>query len=137
MHFVTQSKFELKRSQNNISNYIAHSRKYLVHTGENTSMLISKIFLYDAGVIFIFSRVEPSVYSIFCACCCELTSLISGNHKPSRKMSFSTSDYQMLLRFAFHQEHFNKVILFVSVVIAQYIQCQGAGNDIFQAGHFV
>ena len=76
-------------NQKNISNYLAHSRKYLVHTGDNTSMLISKIFLHDADVIFIFRRIEPSVYIIFCACCRELTSLISGNHKPSRKMFFS------------------------------------------------
>ena len=69
-------------SQSNILNYVARSRNYLIHTGENTSMLISKIFLYDAGVIFIFSRVEPSVCIIFCACCHEL------NNKPSRKMFF-------------------------------------------------
>ena len=69
-------------SQTNISNYVACSRNYLILTGENTSMLISKIFLYDAGVIFIFSRVEPSVSIIFCGCCREL------NHKPSRKMFF-------------------------------------------------
>ena len=101
----------------NISNYVAHSRKYLIDTGENTSMLISKIFLHDAGVIFIFCRVESSVCIIFCACCPELTSLISGNHKPSRKMFFfQTSVYKMSLRFILHQEHFNKVIRFVSVV---------------------
>ena len=46
------------RSQTKISNYVARSRNYLIHTGENTSMLISKIFLYDAAVIFIFSREE-------------------------------------------------------------------------------
>ena len=40
-------------SQNNISNYVSHSRNYLVHTGENVSMVFSKILLYDAGVIFI------------------------------------------------------------------------------------
>ena len=72
--------------QTNISNYVARSKNYLIHTGENTSMLISKIFLHDAGVIFIFSRLEPSVCIIFCACCREL------NHKPSHKMFFSTSD---------------------------------------------
>ena len=38
------------RSQT-ISNYVARSRNYLIHFGENTSMLISKTFLYDAGVI--------------------------------------------------------------------------------------
>ena len=43
-------------------------------------MLISMIFLYVAGVIFIYSRVEPSVYIIFRVCCSEMTSLISGNH---------------------------------------------------------
>ena len=47
-------------------------------------MLISMIFSYVAGVIFIYSRVEPSVYIIFRVCCREMTSLISGNHKPSR-----------------------------------------------------
>ena len=59
--------------QTNISNYVARSRNDLIHTGENTSMLISKIFLYDAGVIFIYSRVEPSVHVciIFRACCRE------------------------------------------------------------------
>ena len=82
------------RSQNNILNHVACTLKKLfdTYTGENMSMLISKIFLYDAGVIFIFSRVEPSVSIIFCACCHELTSLYSGNLKPSRKMFFSTSD---------------------------------------------
>ena len=79
-------------------------------------MLISMIVLYVAGVIFIFSRVEPSVYIIFRVCCREMTSLISGNHKLSRNMFFSTPVYQMSLRFVFHQEHFNKVIRFVSVV---------------------
>ena len=78
-------------------------------------MLISMIFLYAAGVIFIYSRVQPSVI-IFCVCCRELTSLISGNHKPSRNMFFSTPVYQMSLRFIFHQEHFNKVLRFVSLV---------------------
>ena len=79
-------------------------------------MLISMIFSYVAGVIFIYSRVEPSVYIIFRVCCREMTSLISGNRKPSRSMFFSTPVYQMSLRFIFHQEHFNKVIRFVSVV---------------------
>ena len=79
-------------------------------------MLISMIISYVAGVIFIYSRVEPSVYIIFRACCCEMTSLISGNHKPSRNMFFPTPGCQMSLRFVFHQEHFNKVIPFVSVV---------------------
>ena len=51
MRFVTLSKFEFMRSQRNISNYVTRSRNYLIHTGENTSMLISKIFLYDASVI--------------------------------------------------------------------------------------
>ena len=63
-------KFEFVHSQNNISNYVAHTRNYLLHTyfcchsetQENTSMLISMIFLYVTGVIFIYSRVEPSVY---------------------------------------------------------------------------
>ena len=98
------------RSQTNISNYVARSRNYLIHTAENTSIVISKIFLYDAGVIFIFSRVEPSVCIIFCACCHEL------NHKPSRKMFFSTSETNVALRFVFHQEHFNEAIRFLSVV---------------------
>ena len=79
-------------------------------------MLISMTFLYAAGVIFIYSRVEPSVYITFRVCCRELTSLICGNHKPSRNMFFSTPVYQMSLRFVFHQEHFNKVIRFLSVV---------------------
>ena len=79
-------------------------------------MLISMIFSYVAGVIFIYSGVEPSVYIIFRVCCREMTSLISGNHKPSCSMFFSTSVYQMSVRFIFHQEHFNKVIRFVSVV---------------------
>ena len=79
-------------------------------------MLISMIFSYVAGVIFIYTGVEPSVYIIFRVCCREMTSLISGNHKPSRNMFFSTPVYQMSLRFIFHQEHFNKVIRFVSVV---------------------
>ena len=51
-------------------------------------MLISMIFLYVAGVIFICSRVELSVYIIFHVCCCELASPISWNHKPSRNMFF-------------------------------------------------
>ena len=41
-------------------------------------MLISMIFSYVAGVIFIYSRVEPSVYIIFRVCCREMTSLISA-----------------------------------------------------------
>ena len=79
-------------------------------------MLISVIISYVAGVIFIYSRVEPSVYIIFRVCCCEMTSLINGNHKPLCNMFFPTPVYQMSLRFVFHQEHFNKVIRFVSVV---------------------
>ena len=79
-------------------------------------MLISMIISYVAGLIFIYSRVEPSVYIIFHVCCHEMTSLISGNHKPSCNMFFPTPVYQMSLRFVFHQEHFNKVIRFVSVV---------------------
>ena len=74
-------------------------------------MVISKIFLYVAGVIFIYSRVEPSVYIIFRVCCRELTSLISGNQKPSRNMFFSTAVYRMSLRFVFHQERFNSYTL--------------------------
>ena len=113
------------RSQNNILNYDAYRRNCLLHTyfcchsetRKNTSMLISMTFLYVAGVIFIFGRVEPCVYIIFRLFCRELTSFISGNHKPSRNMFFSTPDYQMSLRFVFHQEHFNKVIRFVSVVL--------------------
>ena len=54
------------RSQTKISNYVARSRNCLIHTGENTSMLISKVFLYDVGVIFIVSREETSVYIILC-----------------------------------------------------------------------
>ena len=112
------------RSQNNISNYVAFTRNYLLYTyfschseiWENTSILISMMISYVAGVIFIGSRVELSVYVIFRVCCREMTSLISGNHKPSRNMFFSTPVYQMSLRFVFHQEHFNKVIRFVSVV---------------------
>ena len=79
-------------------------------------MLISMIISYVAGVIFIGSRVELSVYVIFLVCCRKMTSLISGNQRPSRNMFFSTPVYQMSLRFAFLQEHFNKVIRFVSVV---------------------
>ena len=79
-------------------------------------MLISMIISYVAGVIFIYGRVEPSFYIIFRVCCREMTSLISGNHKPSRNMFFPTPVYQMSLRFVFHQEHFNKVIHFFSVV---------------------
>ena len=79
-------------------------------------MLISMTFLYVVGVIFIYSIVEPSVYIIIRVCCLELTSLISGNHKLSCKMFFSTPVYQMSLRFVFHQEHLNKVLRFVSVV---------------------
>ena len=56
---------------------------YLLHTYfcchsetlKNTSMPISKLFLYVAGVIFIFSRVELSGYIIFQVCCRELTLL--------------------------------------------------------------
>ena len=111
------------RSQNNISNYVAYTRNYLLHAyfcchseiRENTSILISMMISY-AGVIFIGSRVELSVCVIFRVCCREMTSLISGNHKPSRNMFFSTPVYQMSLRFVFHREHFNKVIRFVSVV---------------------
>ena len=52
-------------------------------------MLISMIFSYVAGVIiFIYSRVELSVYIIFHVCCHEMTSLFSRNHKPSRNMFF-------------------------------------------------
>ena len=94
--FCNLVKFEFMRSQNNISNYVAHTRNYLLctyfcchsETQENTSMLISMIFLYVAGIIFINSRVEPSVYIIFHVCCRELTSPIGGNHKPSRNMFF-------------------------------------------------
>ena len=56
-----------------------------------------------------YSRVEPSVSIIFCACCREL------NHKPSRKMFFQRQT-NVALRFVFHEEHFNKVIHFLSVV---------------------
>ena len=79
-------------------------------------MLISMIISYVAGVIFIYGRVEPSVYIIFCVCCREMTSLISRNHKPSHNMFFPTPVYQMSLRFVFYQEHFNTVIRFASVV---------------------
>ena len=79
-------------------------------------MVISTIISYVAGVIFIGSRVELSVHVIFRVGCREMALLISGNHKPSRNMFFSTPVYQMSLRFVFHQEHFNKVICFVSVV---------------------
>ena len=51
-------------------------------------MLISMIISYVAGVIFIGSGVELSVYVIFRVCCREMTSLISGNHKPSRNLFF-------------------------------------------------
>ena len=57
-------------------------------------MLISMIILYVAGVIFIYGRVEPSVYIIFRVCCRKMTSLISTNHKPSRNMFFPTPVYQ-------------------------------------------
>ena len=84
------------RSQNNISNYVAFTRNYLLHAyfcchseiRENASMLISMIISYVPGVIFIGSRVELSVYVIFRVCCREMTSLISGNHKLSRNMFF-------------------------------------------------
>ena len=79
-------------------------------------MLIFMIISCVTGVIFIYSRVEPSVYIIFRVCCREMTSLISGNHKLSRNLFFPTPVYQMSLRFVFHQEHFNKVIRFGSVV---------------------
>ena len=49
MRFVTWSKFEFMRTQTNIE--LRCTLNCLIHTGENTSMLISKIFLYDAGVI--------------------------------------------------------------------------------------
>ena len=120
------------RSQNNISNYIAYTRNYLLHTyfcchsetRENTSMLISMIFLYVAGVIFIYSRVELSVYIIFRVCCRELTSPISWNHKLSGNMFFFQHLFVKccLFRFVFHQEHFHKVMRFVSVACKwQYI----------------
>ena len=42
-----------------------------------------------------------------------MTSLISGNHKPSCNMFFKTAVCQMLLKFVFHREYFNKVIHFI------------------------
>ena len=74
-------------------------------------MLISKIFLYDAGIIFIFSREEPSVCIIFCACCRELNQILSRHAR-----CFFQHQTNVTLRFVFHQEDFNKVICFVSVV---------------------
>ena len=112
------------QSKQHIELRCTHKKLYLLHTyfcchgktRKNTAMLISKIFLYVPGVIFIYSRVEPSVYIIFRPCCRELTRF-SGNHiSRHAPCFFSTPVYQISLRFVFHQEYFNKVVRFVSVV---------------------
>ena len=71
------------QSKQHIELRCTHKKLYLLHTYfcchsetlKNTSMPISKLFLYVAGVIFIFSRVELSGYIIFQVCCRELTLL--------------------------------------------------------------
>ena len=85
-------------------------------TRENNSMLISTIFLYVAGVIFILYYVWTVLFIniIFRVWSLEVTSLISGNHKSSRNMFFKTAVCQISLTFAFHQEYFDKVIRFDS-----------------------
>jgi len=64
-------------------------RQYYSKTWESSSVLFSMMFLYVAGVIFIYHAVvqfvNGTVYIMFHVCNHELTLLISANHKATCK----------------------------------------------------
>ena len=64
-----------------------------------------------------------------------MTSLVSGNHKPSRNMFFETAVCQMLLKFVFHHECFNKVnIRFTELLFWKKICLLVGASDMLWTG---